>query len=232
MRFEIERCRRPLRVGRRRASRCCPPRRRAASRTARILYSRILDEIEADDYDVFSTTGPGVDLAQAGHRRMVPRRHDRHEKAVGRPARPVVPPSTEPAQPSPWPLAPARQPAGHAADRAALQQVQQSAAGDAGASGRVARPNAMVAIGKRGEHGREPVVAVPATTPGRWWFGLSKLLGDDVRCEQGVLRSAPRPQRASRPGACHGAHRSLRGRGASPPRAAELAPSGRSYCSS
>jgi phytoene synthase len=89
MRFEIARAR-ALYASADQGLPWLPPRSAACVRTARILYSRILVEIEGNDYDVFSTRARGVDRAQTGHRRPVPRGHDRHEKAVGRPAGPVV----------------------------------------------------------------------------------------------------------------------------------------------
>ena len=57
MRFEIERAR-ALYTSADRGIALLPPRSAACVRSARVLYCRILDEIEGNDYDVFSN-GPG-----------------------------------------------------------------------------------------------------------------------------------------------------------------------------
>ena len=54
MRFQIRRARELYRSADR-GIELLPPRSAACVRSARVLYSRILDEIEANDYDVFST---------------------------------------------------------------------------------------------------------------------------------------------------------------------------------
>ena len=171
MRFEIARAR-ALYASADQGLPLLPPRSAACVRAARILYSRILVEIEGNDYDVFSTrarVSTGRKLATAA---WCLGGHDRHEEAVGRPAGPVVHGvrPTEPAQPPPGQdRAAAGQPAvdAHVVD----QQVQQSVAGDAGASrdqplpaGRP--PERHGGHRERGEHDGEPVVVLPATAPG------------------------------------------------------------------
>ncbi len=54
MAFEIERNRELYDAARDRRAACCRPGRPAASPPRSTLYSRILDRIEARDYDVFS----------------------------------------------------------------------------------------------------------------------------------------------------------------------------------
>ena len=54
MRFQIRRARELYRSADR-GIELLPPRSAACVRSARVLYSRILDEIEGNDYDVFAT---------------------------------------------------------------------------------------------------------------------------------------------------------------------------------
>jgi 15-cis-phytoene synthase len=65
MRFEIDRARH-LYESADRGIELLPPRSAACVRTARVLYSRILDRIEANGYDVFSTRARVSTPAKAG----------------------------------------------------------------------------------------------------------------------------------------------------------------------
>ena len=65
MRFEIGRCRR-LYVSADIGIGMLPPQSARCVRTARVLYSRILDVIEEQGYDVFTPARPGADLAEGG----------------------------------------------------------------------------------------------------------------------------------------------------------------------
>ena len=79
MRFEIARAR-ALYASADQGLPWLPPRSAACVRTARILYSRILVRDRGQRLRRVLDPSPGVDRAQTGHRRLVPRRHDRHER--------------------------------------------------------------------------------------------------------------------------------------------------------
>ena len=171
MRFQIRRARELYRSADR-GIELLPPRSAACVRSARVLYSRILDEIEANDYDVFSTRA-GPDRPQARDGGLVPGRFDREEEAVGCGAGAMVHGVTRrdpPQPPARQHRAPVRHPPVHG--HVVHQDVQRPVDRHAGPGAKQPVATASARVGHRhdrqtGEQQRESVVVLPPGVQGQ-----------------------------------------------------------------